>query len=65
VPLPSGDTAVVAVSAVREDPSGDAKEQEAQMRREFARAAAAVEAQGYAAAARADAKVSLNLQAIE
>ena len=65
VPLPSGDTAVVALSAVRVDPSGDAKEQEAQMRREFARAAAAVEAQGYAAAARADAKVSLNLQAIE
>lgn len=65
VPLPAGDTAVVALSAVRVDPSGDPKEQETQMRREFAQAAAAVEAQGYAAAARADAKVSLNLQAIE
>lgn len=65
VPLPSGDTAVVALSAVREDPSGDPKEREAQMRREFARSAAAGEAQAYASAARADAKVSLNPQAIE
>jgi hypothetical protein len=65
VALGTGDSAVVALSAVREDPSGDPKEQEAQLRREFAREAAAAEAQGYAAAARADAKVSLNPQAIE
>ena len=43
--LANGDTAVVALSAVREDPSGDPKEREAQMRREFARSAAAGEAQ--------------------
>ena len=59
VPLANGDAAVVALSAVREDPSGDAKAQEAQLRREFARQAASAEAQSYAAAARADAKVTL------
>jgi peptidyl-prolyl cis-trans isomerase D len=63
--LDSGDAAVVAFSAVREDPSGDAKQQDAQLKREFAQQAASSEAQGYAAAARADAKVVINLQAIE
>jgi peptidyl-prolyl cis-trans isomerase D len=65
LPLGSGDAAVLALSAVREDPSGDAKQQEMQLRREFAQSAASVEAQGYAAAARADAKVLLNLQALD
>jgi len=53
------------LSAVREDPSGDPQLKDAQLRRELVRSAAAAEAQSYAAAARADAKVLLNLQAIE
>jgi peptidyl-prolyl cis-trans isomerase D len=65
VTLDTGDSAVLALSAVREDPSGDPQQQEAQLRREFARSAAAVEARSYAAGARADAKVLLNPQAIE
>jgi peptidyl-prolyl cis-trans isomerase D len=65
LPLDSGDAAVLAFSAIREDPSGDPKQQDAQLRREFAQQAASSEAQGYAAAARADAKVVINLQAIE
>jgi peptidyl-prolyl cis-trans isomerase D len=66
VPLmAAGDVAVVRVSAVREDPSGDPKALEQQMRGELAQASASGEAQGYAAAARADAKVSLNPQALE
>ncbi len=65
VALGTGDAAVVALSAVREDPSGDPKAEDAKLRREFAQQAASAEAQGYAAAARADAKVQINLQAIE
>ncbi len=65
VPLENGDSAVMAVSAVREDPSGDPKLEEAQLKRQFAQEAASSEAQGYAAAARADAKVSLNPQALD
>ncbi len=65
VELGSGDAAVLALSAVREDPSGDPQQEDAQLRREFARSAAAAEAQSYAAAARADAKVVLNPQAID
>jgi peptidyl-prolyl cis-trans isomerase D len=65
VALGTGDAAVVALSAVREDPSGDPKAEDAKLRREFAEQAASAEAQGYAAAARADAKVQINLQAIE
>jgi len=65
VALGSGDAAVLALSAVREDPSGDPQLKDAQLRRELVRSAAAAEAQSYAAAARADAKVLLNLQAIE
>jgi peptidyl-prolyl cis-trans isomerase D len=65
VPLDSGDAAVLAFSAVREDPSGDPKLEDAQLKREFAQQAASAEAEGYAAAARADAKVVINLQAVE
>jgi peptidyl-prolyl cis-trans isomerase D len=65
VALASGDAAVLALSAVREDPSGDPQQQEAQLRREFAQSAAAAEAQSYGVAARADAKVLLNPQAID
>jgi peptidyl-prolyl cis-trans isomerase D len=65
VPLGNGDAAVLAVSAVREEPSANPKIEEAQLRRQFSQQAASVEAQSYAAAARADAKVSLNLQALD
>jgi peptidyl-prolyl cis-trans isomerase D len=65
VALANGDAAVLAVSAVREDPSGDPQLKDAQLRGELARSAAAAEAQSYGAAARADAKVLLNPQAIE
>jgi peptidyl-prolyl cis-trans isomerase D len=65
VPLTNGDSAVVQVSAVREDPSGDSKQTEAEARREFAQAAAAAEAQAYEAAARADSSVTLNPQALD
>ena len=65
VVLTDGDAAVVQVSAVREDPSGDSKAQSVEARREFAQAVAAAEAQGYAGAARADSKVILNPQALD
>jgi peptidyl-prolyl cis-trans isomerase D len=65
-PLPDGDAAVIALSAVREEPqSGDSKVQEAMLKRQLAQQAAAGEAKGYAVAARADAKVSENLQALD
>jgi peptidyl-prolyl cis-trans isomerase D len=65
VALGDGNTAVLKVSAVREDPSSDAQQQDEQLKRELAQEAASAEAQGYAAAARADAKVQLNPQAID
>jgi peptidyl-prolyl cis-trans isomerase D len=65
VALTDGDAAVVQVSAVRQDPGGDAKADSAEARREFAQAVAAAETQGYAAAARADSKVVLNPQALD
>jgi peptidyl-prolyl cis-trans isomerase D len=65
LPLSGGDAAVLAVTAVRENPAGDPKEQEAQLRRQIAQQSAAGEAQGYAAAARADAKVTINVQALD
>ena len=64
--LPSGgDADVLAITAVREDPSGDAKEQDAQLRRQYAQQAASSESQAYALAARADAKVTLNPSALD
>ncbi len=65
VPLTNGDSAVVQVSAVREDPSGDSKQTDAEARREFAQAAAAAEAQAYEVAVRADSSVTLNPQALD
>jgi peptidyl-prolyl cis-trans isomerase D len=65
VALTNGDAAVVQVSAVREDPSGDLKAAGAEARREFAQATAAAEAQAYEVAARADSKVTLNPQALD
>jgi peptidyl-prolyl cis-trans isomerase D len=65
-PLSDGDAAVIALSAVREEPSGaDSKIQEAMLKRQLAQQTASAEAQGYAAGARADAKVSVNLQALD
>jgi peptidyl-prolyl cis-trans isomerase D len=64
VRLASGDAAVIALSAVREEPA-DPKQPEAEMEKQFAAQIASSEAQSYAAAARADAKVTLNPQAIE
>ncbi len=65
VTLNDGDAAVVSLSAVREDPSGDPKAEQAQLRRQFARQTASAESESYAAAARADATVSLNLQSLD
>jgi peptidyl-prolyl cis-trans isomerase D len=62
--LPNGDSAVIAVSAVREEPT-DPKAEDLGLRRQFAAQIASTEAQSYAAGARADAKVILNPQAID
>jgi peptidyl-prolyl cis-trans isomerase D len=64
VALANGDAAVLAFSAVREDPNAAAI-QEADMRRQYAGRMASGEAQSYAAAARADANVTLNPKAID
>ena len=63
--LGAGDAGVLQVTAVREDPNGDPREQEAQLQRQFAQQWASGEAQSYAAAARVDAKVTLNPQALD
>jgi peptidyl-prolyl cis-trans isomerase D len=65
VPLPDGDAGVLDLRSVREDPSGDPREQDAALKRQFAQQAASAEAQSYAAAARADAKVTVNPQALD
>jgi len=62
--LANGDAAVIALSAVREEP-GDQKQQDEEMRRQLAAEYASTEAQSYAAGARADAKVVLNPKAID
>jgi peptidyl-prolyl cis-trans isomerase D len=62
--LGDGDAAVLALSAVREDPEA-AKSKDADTRRQYAAQIASSEAQGYAAGARADAKVTLNPKAID
>jgi peptidyl-prolyl cis-trans isomerase D len=64
VRLGNGDAAVLAFSAVREDPS-DANLKDADLRRQFAARMASGEAQSYAAAARAEAKVTVNPQAFD
>lgn len=65
VTLADGDSAVYALSAVREDPSGDPRQQELALKRQYAAQVASAEAQSYASAARADAQVVLNPQAID
>src|SRR5882672_1538965 len=62
--LASGDAAVMALSAVREEP-GDQRQQDMAMRRQYAAQIASTEAQSYAAGARADAKVILNPKAVD
>ena len=62
--LANGDAGVLAFSAVREDPNA-ALEKDTDTRRQFAAQIASSEAQSYAAAARADAKVTLNPKAID
>ena len=64
VSLAGGDAAVLAFSAVREDPD-PAKSKDADIRRQYAAQIASSEAQSYAAAARADAKVTLNPKAMD
>ena len=65
VALPEGDSAVVDVTAVREEPAPDAALVDAQLKREFSQQWASDESKSYAAAARADAKVTLNTQALD
>ena len=62
--LANGDAAVIALSAIREEP-GDPKLQDLEMRRQIAAQIASSEAQSYAAGARAAAKVVLNPKAID
>jgi peptidyl-prolyl cis-trans isomerase D len=64
-PLADGDAAVLAVTAMRDDPSVDPKQGEGQLKLQFAQQWASGEAQSYAAAARADAKVTVNPQALD
>jgi peptidyl-prolyl cis-trans isomerase D len=62
--LTDGDAAVLSLSGVREDPSAAAMNA-AGLRAQYAADLASFEARSYAAAARADAKVTLNPKAIE
>ena len=62
--LGNGDAAIIALSAVREEP-GDPNQQDNDLRQQFAAQIASIETQSYAAGARADAKVVLNPQAID
>jgi len=62
--LANGNAAVIALSAVREEPA-DPKQPDKAMRQQFAAQIASGEAQSYAAGVRADAKVILNPQAID
>jgi peptidyl-prolyl cis-trans isomerase D len=63
--LENGDAAVLAVLGVREDPSGNPKTEDVQLRERYVQQSASGEAQSYALAARADAKVTLNPQALD
>jgi hypothetical protein len=62
--LGDGDAAVLAFSAVREDPNA-ATVPDADLRLQYAAQIASFEAQSYAAGARADAKITLNPKAID
>jgi peptidyl-prolyl cis-trans isomerase D len=62
--LANGDATVIALSAVREEPA-DPSHPDLDMGRQYAAQIASVEAQSYAVGARADAKVTLNPQALD
>ena len=62
--LGDGDAGVLALSAVREDPNA-ASGRDVAMRQQYAAQIASAEAQSYAAAARADASITLNPKAID
>jgi peptidyl-prolyl cis-trans isomerase D len=64
VVMSNGDSAIYDFSAVREDPADNGLK-EADLRRQVAQRLASGEAQNYAAAAKADASVALNLKAID
>ncbi len=64
VRLAGGDAAVLALSAVREDPD-PTKSKDADIRQQYASQIASSEAQSYAAGARADAKITLNPKAMD
>ena len=65
VAFTNGDAAVYALSAVREAPVDNQQQEDMLLRRQYASEVASAEAQSYALAARADAKVVLNPQAID
>jgi peptidyl-prolyl cis-trans isomerase D len=65
VSFSNGDAAVYALSAVREAPVDNQQQEDMFLRRQYASQVASAEAQSYALAARADAKVVLNPQAID
>jgi hypothetical protein len=65
VAFSNGDAAVYALSAVREAPVDNQQQEDSALRRQYASQIASAEAQSYALAARADAKVLLNPQAID
>jgi peptidyl-prolyl cis-trans isomerase D len=64
VRLANGDAAVIALTAVRQEPE-DPKQPDFGLRQQIAAQIASTEAQSYAAGARANAKVILNPQAID
>ena len=65
VAFTNGDAAVVSLSAVREAPVDNQQQEDMILRRQYASEVASAESQSYALAARADAKVVLNPQAID
>ena len=65
VRLGDGDAGVFGLRAVREDPSGDPSQRDAELKRQYAQEVASADAQSYAAAARADAKIDVNPQAMD
>lgn len=64
VRMNDGDAGVFGLRAVREQPA-DGQQTDADLKRQFAQAIASADAQSYAKAARADATVSVNPQAID
>jgi peptidyl-prolyl cis-trans isomerase D len=63
--LSGGDSAVLELIAVREKPDADPRQIDTQLRQQLTQQSASSEAQSYALAARADAKVTLNPQVLD